>query len=97
VGFWCSLFVLTWGISGICLCFPGILISLLGREFRYWVIRLHFGRFNGSTEAFWTILGLAPAALAATGALMWWNRVLRKKIRHRSTLIGGVTGGQPKV
>jgi uncharacterized iron-regulated membrane protein len=81
-GFWCWAFVLIWGISGICLCFPGTLNSLLSSRFRLWITLLHFGRFNGTTEAVWTIIGLAPAILAATGALMWWNRVLSKKLRH---------------
>jgi len=82
LGFWCSVLVMVWGVSGICLCFPGALNFLLGREFRYWITRLHFGRFNGATEALWTVLGLVPALLAATGALMWWNRVLVKKLRR---------------
>jgi uncharacterized iron-regulated membrane protein len=82
VGFWCSVLVMVWGVSGICLCYPGALNFLLGREFRYWITRLHFGRFNGATEALWTVLGLVPALLAATGALMWWNRVLVKKLRQ---------------
>jgi uncharacterized iron-regulated membrane protein len=82
VGFWCSLAVLIWGISGIFLCYPGVFNSLLGNEFRFWITRLHFGRFNGATKALWTVLGLAPAALAGTGALMWWNRYLSKKVRH---------------
>jgi uncharacterized iron-regulated membrane protein len=82
VGFWCSVAVLIWGISGICLCFPGVLDFVLGVEVRLWITRLHFGRFNRATEVLWTILGLAPAALATTGALMWWNRVLSKKIQH---------------
>jgi uncharacterized iron-regulated membrane protein len=82
VGFWCSLSVLTWGISGICLCFPGVFNSLLGNELRFWITRLHFGRFNGGTQALWTVLGLAPALLAATGVLMWWNRFLAKKVHH---------------
>jgi uncharacterized iron-regulated membrane protein len=82
VGFWCSLLLLTWGISGVCLCFPGILDFLLGSEFRLWITRLHFGRFNAGTKALWTVLGLAPAVLACTGALMWWNRVLIKKVDH---------------
>ena len=81
VGVWCLLFVLIWGVSGICLCFPGGLDPVLGSQVRLWITRLHFGRFNRSTEALWTILGLAPAVLACTGALMWWNRVLSKKIR----------------
>lgn len=81
-GFWCSVLVMVWGVSGICLCFPGALNFLLASEFRYWITRLHFGRFNGATEALWTVLGLVPALLAATGALMWWNRVLVKKLRQ---------------
>jgi len=82
VGFWCSVWVLIWGISGFCLCFPGVLDFLLGSELRLWITRVHFGRFNRATEALWTVLGLAPAVLAVTGALMWWNRVLSKKVQH---------------
>jgi uncharacterized iron-regulated membrane protein len=92
VGFWCFLLVLIWGISGICLCFPGALDSLLASQVRLWITRLHFGRFNGITEALWTIVGLAPAVLACTGALMWWNRVLRKRMRDwRGSRTEGVT------
>jgi uncharacterized iron-regulated membrane protein len=56
----------------------------------YWVAILHFGRINGigfpcsrpglcdqTTKAIWAIFGLAPAAMFVTGAIMWWNRVLR--------------------
>jgi uncharacterized iron-regulated membrane protein len=82
VGFWCYLFVLVWGISGISLCFPGTLDFVLNSQVRSWLTRLHFGRFNPLTEAVWTVGGLAPAVLAATGALMWWNRVLSKKVRR---------------
>lgn len=82
VGFWCSLLVLIWGISGICLCFPVVLNFVLGAEVRVWITRLHFGRFNRGTEALWTGLGLTPAVLAGTGALMWWNRVLTKKVHY---------------
>jgi uncharacterized iron-regulated membrane protein len=51
VGFWCFLFVLIWGMSGICLCFPGVLDSALSSEVRLWITRLHFGRFNSVTKA----------------------------------------------
>jgi uncharacterized iron-regulated membrane protein len=85
IGFWCSLLVLVWGLSGICLCFPGVLASPLGGELRFWITNLHFGRFNTLTELLWTIVGFAPATLAVTGALMWWNRVLRKKLRRSQT------------
>jgi uncharacterized iron-regulated membrane protein len=82
VGFWCYLFVLVWGISGICLCFPGVLDFLLNNQVRLWITRLHFGRFNAVTEVIWTVVGLAPAFLAITGVFMWWNRVLSKKVRR---------------
>lgn len=80
IGFWCYLFVLVWGLSGVLLCFPGALDSVFPAALRSALTHLHFGRFNRSTEALWTILGLAPGALALTGGLMWWNRVLSKKL-----------------
>jgi uncharacterized iron-regulated membrane protein len=64
----------------------------------YWVAILHFGRINGigfpcrgaglcdqTTKAIWAMFGLAPAAMFVTGAIMWWNRVLRPgwQARHR--------------
>jgi uncharacterized iron-regulated membrane protein len=57
----------------------------------YWLAYLHFGRINGigipcsgpglcdqATKAAWAFFGLAPAAMFVTGAIMWWNRVLRR-------------------
>ena len=57
----------------------------------YWVAYLHFGRINGigipcsgpglcdqMTKAIWALFGLAPAAMFVTGAIMWWNRVIRR-------------------
>jgi uncharacterized iron-regulated membrane protein len=59
----------------------------------YWLAFLHFGRINGigipckgaglcdqTTKAIWAIFGLAPAAMFVTGAIMWWNRVLRVRL-----------------
>jgi uncharacterized iron-regulated membrane protein len=61
----------------------------------YWLAYLHFGRINGigipcrgpglcdqTTKFVWALFGLAPAAMFVTGAVMWWNRVLRKKLRR---------------
>src|SRR5581483_1307110 len=53
------------------------------RAFSY----LHFGNFGGwPSKALWTVIGLAPAFLFATGFLMWWNRIvgpaLRRLVRH---------------
>ncbi|HUI76515.1 MAG TPA: PepSY-associated TM helix domain-containing protein [Bryobacteraceae bacterium] len=58
----------------------------------YWLAYLHFGRINGigipchgpglcdqATKAVWALFGLAPAAMFVTGAIMWWNRVLRPR------------------
>jgi len=80
-GFWCSFFVVVWGISGIVLCFPSILIAIIGGRALTLLTALHFGRFNLGTEVLWTFLGLSPALLFITGALMWWFRVLVKKFR----------------
>jgi uncharacterized iron-regulated membrane protein len=59
----------------------------------YWLAYLHFGRINGigipchgpglcdmATKFTWAVAGLAPACMFVTGALMWWNRVVRKKL-----------------
>lgn len=60
----------------------------------YWLAYLHFGRINGigipcrgpglcdmATKLTWAIVGLAPAGMFVTGAIMWWNRVARKSVR----------------
>jgi len=62
----------------------------------YWLAYLHFGRINGigipchgpgfcdqTTKAVWALFGLAPAATFVTGAIMWWNRVLRPWLERR--------------
>jgi uncharacterized iron-regulated membrane protein len=59
----------------------------------YWIAFLHFGRINGigipcsgpgvcdqATKAVWALFGIAPAAMFVTGAIMWWNRVLRPRL-----------------
>jgi uncharacterized iron-regulated membrane protein len=56
----------------------------------YWLAYLHFGRVGGigipchgpgfcdqTTKAIWALSGLAPAAAFVTGAILWWQRVLR--------------------
>ena len=46
----------------------------------YWVARVHFGRFGGTvTKVSWFAIGLLPPALFVTGAIMWWNRVVRPR------------------
>jgi uncharacterized iron-regulated membrane protein len=93
IGFWSFLFVFMWALSGIYLVFPhpfmavvdflepldpGSLTPRRGDLALEWLAKLHFGRFAGiKTKALWTFMGLIPPALFVTGALMWWNRVLR--------------------
>jgi uncharacterized iron-regulated membrane protein len=52
---------------------------------------IHFGDFGGTaSKAAWVLLGLAPAALAVSGYVMWWNRVLSKKwagLKRRQTVV----------
>jgi uncharacterized iron-regulated membrane protein len=68
----------------------------------YWLAFLHFGRINGigipcsgpglcdqTTKAIWALFGLAPAALFVTGAIMWWNRVLRPRMARRQIAATG--------
>jgi uncharacterized iron-regulated membrane protein len=53
-----------------------------GDVFLRWFYYLHFGNFGGwEIKAVWVVLGLAPPFLFATGALMWWNRVLSREAR----------------
>jgi uncharacterized iron-regulated membrane protein len=64
----------------------------IGDRIIYWLAFLHFGRVNGigipcsgpglcdqTTKAVWAIFGLAPTAMFVTGAILWWNRVLRPR------------------
>jgi len=45
-----------------------------------WVVPLHFGTFGGlPLKLLWVVLGLSPPLLFATAAVMWWNRVLRRR------------------
>jgi uncharacterized iron-regulated membrane protein len=61
----------------------------------YWLAYLHVGRINGigipchgpglcdvAVKATWAFFGIMPALMFITGAIMWWNRVLRKKLRR---------------
>ena len=64
----------------------------IGDQLIYWLAYLHFGRINGigipcsgpglcdqTTKAIWAVFGMAPAVMFVTGAIMWWNRVLRPR------------------
>ena len=93
-GCWSLFFLLIWAVSGIYFGFPGLFQEALdayepptdenygGRSVDHlvtWLVRMHFGRFGGTgVRIFYFVVGLVPAALFMTGAIMWWNRVLRR-------------------
>jgi uncharacterized iron-regulated membrane protein len=68
----------------------------IGDRVIFWLAILHFGRILGigfpcsgpgvcdqTIKAIWAAFGLAPAAMFVTGAIMWWNRVLRPSRQAR--------------
>jgi uncharacterized iron-regulated membrane protein len=60
-----------------------------------WLVRLHFGRWRSHTlKVVWVIIGLLPAAMFVTGAIMWWNRVVKKpraaRVRERKPVLGSL-------
>ena len=95
LGIWTVLFLLMWGATGIYLAFPapfGAVVDYLepfdddfnprlGDTILYWFTALHFGRFGGwSTKLAWTVVGLVPPVIFATGVVMWWTRVIRPRL-----------------
>jgi uncharacterized iron-regulated membrane protein len=55
----------------------------LGDWFIWLQIPLHFGTYWGLwVKILWAALGLAIPLLTVTGALMYWNRALRRKWVH---------------
>ncbi len=98
LGFWLFALTLMWAVSAIYLAFPnsfydvGDFLVTHGAGWATphrldvlidWLVRLHFGRTFGLwAKVLWSIVGLVPCALIVTGALMWWNRVLRKAMGH---------------
>ena len=93
LGFWSLPILLLWGVTGVYFAFPEPFVAIVnyfeplelatgsrrGDEFLAWIVRMHFGRYGGmGVRVTYVILGLLPAALFVTGAIMWWNRVLRE-------------------
>jgi hypothetical protein len=94
LGFWCFLFILMWGVSGIYFSFPqpfNALFALLDPNDNFTdqtlqgLSNLHFGRFSPLTKALWTGFGLVPAAMAVTGAFLCCHRMIYK-VSNRNSL-----------
>ena len=66
--------------TGAVLAPPGPVRRSVGDIVMAWVAPLHVGSFGGMpVKVLWLLLGLAPPLLFVTGAVMWWNRVLRER------------------
>lgn len=104
LGFWSLLILLMWGVTGIYFAFPDPFIAAVeyfepsaisgttrkGDEFLAWLVRMHFGRYGGlGVRITYVIVGLLPAVLFVTGAIMWWNRVLRRWVEQSRTVRSG--------
>ncbi len=100
LGFWMFALILLWAVSGVYFAFPNAIASvedfLVARgagsqgidALIDGLVTLHFGRAYGSwVKVLWVCLGLVPAALTVTGALMWWNRVLRRAMGNSGTIL----------
>ena len=95
LGIWTLLVIFMWGGTGIYLTFPEPFTAVVdyvdplneetfdprvGDAVLYWFSYVHFGRFWGwSTKLVWTLMGLVPPVMFVTGAVMWWNRVVRPR------------------
>lgn len=99
LGIWLFLFMLLWGVSGFYLGIPEPFSNFVdaisdpkaelgdrpGDVALLWLSRLHFGRWRSEPlKALWAIAGLVPAIMFVTGAIMWWQRVMRPRMRRRA-------------
>lgn len=100
VGFWVSLLLVNWALTGLYMGYPAPFEALMnaldrtpedfvrpGDDLARWLTTAHFGRFGGlESRIAWTVLGLAPAVLVCTGWLMWYRRAVRPRLRRRRKL-----------
>ena len=100
IGFWGLLILFLWGLTGIYFGFPDAFIAVVdyfeppgelsgqrrGDLFIAWLVRMHFGRYGGlGVRVTYVVIGLLPAVMFVTGAIMWWNRVLRRWLAETRT------------
>jgi len=100
LGFWGIAILFLWGLTGIYFAFPDPFIKAVdyfepperftsgrqGDAFIAWLVRMHFGRYGGmGVRITYVIIGILPAVMFVTGAVMWWNRVLRRWVTETRT------------
>ena len=100
LGFWGLLILFMWGLTGIYFAFSDPFLAVVdyfeppdqyavgrqGDAFIAWLVRMHFGRYGGmGVRITYVIVGLMPAVMFVTGAVMWWNRVLARWLAETRT------------
>lgn len=93
LGFWSLLLLLAWSLTAIYFAFPepfNWLIDFLDDDLNDFerpegwlllLVKMHFGRFGGLPgRLLWMLLGLLPAILYISGFILWWRRVLRRRL-----------------
>ena len=103
LGFWSLLILLMWGLTGIYFAYPEPFLAVVdyfeppetaedpraGDEFLAFLVRMHFGRYGGmGVRITYVIIGLLPALMFVTGAIMWWNRVLKRWVTQTRAVPG---------
>jgi uncharacterized iron-regulated membrane protein len=97
LGAWSFVTLLVWALTALYFAFPEWwenAVDLLdadlddaerpGEGVLLLLIKLHFGRFGGLWVRFlWAVLGLLPVVLFVTGFVLWWTRVVRKRMLTR--------------
>jgi len=94
LGIWSLTLLFIWAITAVYFAFPDPVERSIdffdddltdaerpGEWFLLLLIKLHFGRFSGLPVRFlWVALGLLPTVLFVTGFLLWWTRVVRRRL-----------------
>jgi uncharacterized iron-regulated membrane protein len=66
--------------TGELLSEPRPTVGSMGDAIVEWIRPVHYGTFGGAAvRVVWVVVGLSPAALAVTGFVMWWSRVIRPR------------------
>lgn len=106
-GFWSLALLLVWAITAVYFAFPTPIEKAIdyfdteltdsnrpGEPVLLWLIQLHFGRFGGLWIRFlWAFLGLLPAVLFISGFILWWTRVVRRRLATVTARPVAVTRG----
>lgn len=96
-GFWALLLMLAWGVSGVQLGFPRQMDSFItwlngdpenfSRPALLEFFRgVHFARYGEGELARWSwvLVSFVPTLLFISGVIVWWRRVVRRKLKATS-------------